>query len=197
VPAFALKPFCSGGRRDAQVLHSLQGGALSLDTINPFFYRAPLAPWVAARREGGLVALERVIQHVHRVRAGLPEESVLLIEGVGGLLVPLGKDYTVRDLIRALQCEVLVVASNQLGTINHTLLTLQVLESVRAAPLCTTVLMNPKRADRSSESNVYALRELLSGPVVSVPFLGLNASQPARVLRFERKLKKTLARILN
>jgi dethiobiotin synthase len=225
LPAYALKPFCSGSRSDAKLLHALQHAELSLDEINPFFYRAPLAPGVAAGREGGLVAFDRAIEHILRLKARLSDDSVLLVEGVGGLLVPLGKDYTVLDLLLALPCEVLVVASNHLGTINHTLLTLRALAAAAAAPpmstkrdrlpapksnnrrasgvetspdfaACKTILMNPARSDLSSRSNLGALRALLPGPVFSVPYLGPGASLLERVVRGENKMKKTLARIL-
>ncbi len=64
VNAVALKPLCSGGRADAVALHAANGGALTLDEVNPWHFRAALAPVLAARREGRGVRLEEVIAHV-------------------------------------------------------------------------------------------------------------------------------------
>lgn len=133
----AIKPFCSGGRADAELLREVQQGVLTIDEINPFFFPDPLAPWVAAcRSKRPAPSLTHVLHHIDRVASRMPARSQLLIEGVGGLMVPLGPDYTVRDLIAALGCEVLLVSANRLGTINHTLLSIHALQCERiAAPL--------------------------------------------------------------
>jgi len=68
VRAAALKPVCSGGRDDARVLHAAMDGALALDEINPWHFRAPIAPLVAARREHRRVRLAEVLAHVHRLQ---------------------------------------------------------------------------------------------------------------------------------
>jgi dethiobiotin synthase len=138
VPALAIKPFCSGSRADAQLLHAVQDGELTLDQINPFFFAKPLAPFAAARELGHFIPLDDVLEHVRSIARRLPQADssnrkgkigapVLLIEGAGGLLVPLGPAHFVLDLIRELRCEVVVVSCNKLGTLNHTLLTVQAL----------------------------------------------------------------------
>ena len=97
VKAAALKPVCSGGRDDARVLHAaMRNGALTLDEINPWHFRAPVAPLLAARRERKRVRLAEVLAHV---RAMQKRFDVLLVEGAGGLLSPLGEDFNSRDLI--------------------------------------------------------------------------------------------------
>ena len=118
--ALGMKPFCSGDRGDARLLHSLQEGCLTLDEVNPFYFDKPLAPAAAPKRVPFQVALGRI-------RALADRCGVLLIEGAGGLLAPLGDDYTARDLIAALKCKTMVVSRNRLGTINHTLLSIEAL----------------------------------------------------------------------
>src|SRR5207244_10083399 len=86
VAVAALKPICSGGRADARVLHFSQNGAVTLDEINPWHFRAPLAPLLAARREHRRVDLAKVLAHVRRVQRRF---EVILVEGAGGLLSPL------------------------------------------------------------------------------------------------------------
>ena len=94
----ALKPVCSGGRDDARVLHTASGGELSLEEINPWHFRAPLAPVLAARRERKRVRLAEVVAHLSAIQERF---DVLLVEGAGGLLSPLGEDFNSRDLIES------------------------------------------------------------------------------------------------
>src|SRR6266581_5133714 len=82
VAVAALKPICSGGRADARALHSSLNGALTLDEINPWHFRAPLAPLIAARREQRRVELANVLAHVRRIEGRF---EVVLVEGAGGL----------------------------------------------------------------------------------------------------------------
>ena len=88
------------------------------------------------------------------------KSDVLVIEGSGGLMVPLGERYTVADLIRALDCEVVIVSRNKLGTINHTLLTVDALRRLRPRKL-GVVLMEQGTEDASTSTNFGILKELL------------------------------------
>ena len=229
VPALALKPFCSGGRADAELLHTLQGGALTLDEINPFYFSEPLAPLVAARKHRRVIPLSAVLDHLHsvalrhlplatRVCAGSKPRTKslrlktphLLIEGIGGLLVPLGEDYTVLDLITQLHCETIIVARNQLGAINHTLLTVRALQTACAFRLCPAtrpsrlppagplkvVLMHHQAGhpDPSAASNIRILSKLLAPlPVIAVPFLGSPPHIPVAIGAHAARLRRILA----
>src|ERR1700690_504574 len=121
VKAAALKPVCSGGRGDARALHAALDGALTLDEINPWHFRAPLAPLLAARRERKQVVRADVLAHVRTMQERF---EVVLIEGAGGLLSPLGVNFDSRDLIAALRATPMVVCPNRLGAVNQILLTL-------------------------------------------------------------------------
>ena len=206
--ALAIKPFCSGGRDDASLLCAAQDNTLTLEEINPFFFPEPVAPMVSARLHRRSVPIKLVINHIRKT-ARLCE--TLLIEGSGGLLVPLGEDYTVLDLIIRLRCDVIILARNKLGTINHTLLTALALRnagffasrftfqvsrsSCRSA--LKVVLMNPRRKDLSSTSNARILAELLAPvPLLALPFLGATCRTPAGVRKAAKISKHILARIL-
>ena len=76
----ALKPLCSGGREDARLLHAAAGKVLSLDEVNPWHFRAALAPVVAARQEGKRVRLRTVVARIRRAARGF---DVVLVETVG------------------------------------------------------------------------------------------------------------------
>jgi len=191
--ALAMKPFCSGDRADVRVLHAVQGGELTLDEINPFFFREPLAPLVAARKHHRSIRLRDVLDRIADV-AGRCQH--LLVEGSGGVLVPLGEGYTVADLILKLECEVLIVSANRLGTINHTLLTAKLLEHLGIRSV-KVIMMDCPKPDESSRSNPGVLAELLGRvPVVSLGYVGWSSTQFDAVKATEKKLQKSLARIL-
>jgi dethiobiotin synthetase len=108
----------------------------------------------------------------------------------------LGEGFTVRDLIASLGCEVIVVSRNRLGTINHTLLTVDGLQHIGILGL-KTVLMSLQEGDSSTRSNSRILAELLAPiPVLPVGFLGSHVLRLEALKKSGKKVKKTLARIL-
>jgi dethiobiotin synthetase len=173
VNAVALKPICSGGRADARALRAAMENALSLDEINPWHFHAPVAPLLAARRERKLVSLANVLAHV---RAMQKRFDVLLVEGAGGLLSPLGENFDSRDLIAALRVTPLVVAPNRLGAVNHVLLTLAALPR-GAATAARVVLMSPQKRDAAAVTNAGLLAEFFdAGRIFTLPWQGENFS---------------------
>lgn len=192
VGALAMKPFCTGERSDVRLLQALQPGELGDDEVNPVWLRAPLAPRFAARREGRRLDLGSVRQRVGVLAARC---EVLLVEGAGGVLVPLARDRCLADFMAELDGEALVVARNRIGVINQVSLTLEALRR-RGVRVGRVVLMDPPRLDPSSSGNVRYLRETLAGiDVFRLPHLGARASQKGGVERGAKKLKKTLAQI--
>jgi dethiobiotin synthetase len=140
-----------------------------LERICPYRLRAPLAPSVAARREGVRVELPAVVDAVRRMMASC---ELLLVEGAGGLLVPMADSWTVADLARACQLRLVVVVGNRLGAINHARLTL---DWARTAGLDVAgYVVNELQADAdlATTTNVEALQEILGPALGVVPFLG-------------------------
>lgn len=143
-PVNALKPVISGfdpadaGGSDSGRLLTALGRpieARTLDAISPWRFAAPLSPDMAAVREGRTIDFDALID----VCRGAIEmtEGLLLIEGVGGAMVPLDRRHTVRDWIAALGIPAVVVAGSYLGTISHSLTTLDSLAAggIEAAAL--------------------------------------------------------------
>lgn len=132
------KPFASGCRRDREGLVSEDAEAIAhfadcrqpLDVINPIRYAQPVAPAVAAEQTGVGPDWEALARSL-RVLDG--SSDVMLVEGVGGLLVPLDERTTVLDLIRSLGYPVLIVARATLGTLNHTAMTVKLLRDAGCA----------------------------------------------------------------
>ena len=166
----ALKPISTGGREDALCLHKAVDSGLGLDEINPVHFREPAAPLLAARGDERSIDFDALNRKIQAIRTRF---SHLAVEGIGGWRVPLAPDYEVRDWARDLGFPVVVVARGTLGTLNHTLLTV---DSVRAARLaCAGVVVNAGPEDSRSPDldltrgrNVELLRELLRLPVLDL-----------------------------
>ena len=111
--------------RDAQRLKAAANVDDSLDFVNPYRFRRPLAPSVAACLERKKIDPKKIIT---AFRTLARSHEFMIVEGAGGIMVPLTHDYTYRDLASSMRLPVVIVARPGLGTINHTLLTISALE---------------------------------------------------------------------
>ena len=187
----ALKPICSGGRGDARNIFAALDRTLKLDEINPWFFRAAIAPALAARREKKSVTAREAIRHVRAVQN---QFAITLVEGAGGLMSPLGKNFDSRDLIIELQANPIIVAQNRLGAVNHLLLTLEALPKKLRAQ-AKIVLMSPPKADAASRSNATLLGQFFPpAQIFPLPWLGKKFT-PGAVLQ-SPSLQRTLGEIL-
>ena len=107
---------------DATLLKKASASQDPLDKICPYQFREPLAPNVAAQREGITLDIDRLIDVYNEISS---THDITLVEGAGGLMVPLLPSYTYADFARVLKLPVLVIAANRLGVINHLVLTLE------------------------------------------------------------------------
>lgn len=173
--ALAVKPFCSGGREDAEILHAAQDGAVSLDAINPWHFPAPLTPLLAARKVRQTVPLDEVLAFLRSAHRSGP---LLLVEGAGGLLSPLGDGYSARELLAGLRADAVVVCANRLGAINQARLTLGCLP-VGTRQRARLVLMGQPTPDSAAQGNVDLLRELVGlDRVIELPHLPAAHAAP-------------------
>jgi dethiobiotin synthetase len=173
--AAALKPISTGDREDAELLRAAMGNILPLDEINPVHFREPAAPLFAARAENRSIDFPSLNKQIAATQARF---SHFAVEGVGGWRVPLAPGYEVRDWARDLGLPIVVVARGTLGTLNHTLLTV---DSIRAAGLtCAGIVVNagpekiepPERVlpdlDLTRRQNVAWLGELVGLPILEL-----------------------------
>jgi dethiobiotin synthetase len=143
------KPVSTGGNEDARLLAEASGQ--NAEEITPFVFREPAAPPVAAACEGRQLSF----YDIHRVTFTTGE--ALLIEGVGGLLCPLTDRETVADFASTFGLPLVVAARRSLGTLNHTLLTL---EAARARGLRVAGVVVCETAQPSSVAEHTAVDEL-------------------------------------
>lgn len=117
-----MKPVAAGGREDAERLRRAAGVDDPPDLINPVCLRRPLSPNVAARLEGVEIDIAQIERSARDLAA---RRDFLIVEGAGGLLVPIRDDFSMADLALRLGLPLLIVARRGLGTINHTLMTVE------------------------------------------------------------------------
>jgi dethiobiotin synthetase len=143
--------------RDHELLAAAAGGEQSPDDVSPYRFGPPLSPHLAAQLAGVAIEPRRLVERAEAAAAGA---DWLVCEGVGGLLVPLTPSYLIRDLAVDLALPVVVAARTGLGTINHSLLTI---EAARAAGLTVAgVAMTPwpeepAQIERSNRETVEQL----------------------------------------
>ena len=180
VNAVALKPLCSGGRADAGVLRAAADDVLPLDEVNPWHFRAVLAPTLAARLERRRLRLERVVARVCGVARRF---EVALVEGAGGLLSPLTEDGDNRDLLVALRPDaVMVVVPNRLGAVNQARLAWAALPQW-ARRRAVIVLTGQRNGNTAARTNAGLLAEFAPDcPVVTLPWLAGLARPSRRVV---------------
>ncbi len=174
INAGVMKPVQSGAIRKGPVLVSADallavktaGVDDPLELVNPYCLEAPLAPKVAAELAGVKINPDRITDAYHQLRS---RHELMLVEGAGGIMVPLAKGLLVADLILMLGLPAIIVARPALGTVNHTLLTV---EYARARGIRTAgVIINNliKETEEIAEKTAPALIAEFSG----LPVLGI------------------------
>lgn len=159
---------CTGGvwqSDDVSQLIEAIGGGVPFEKVTPFIYEEPLAPVVAARRCNAPLAFDVLCRAVDEALAWWAERSeAMVVEGVGGLLTPLAEGATIADLAIHLDYPLVIVARKGLGTLNHTLLTVEAAVS-RGLRVAGVVLNSaePESGSLAEATNAGALARLLDG----------------------------------
>jgi dethiobiotin synthetase len=180
-----MKPICCGDRDDARQLLAVGGEGLTIDQINPIWLRSPIAPAVAAQIERVEIDIDKIGRCFNALSA---QFEVVIVEGVGGWLVPIAPSLSVSDLAKNLDLPVVIVAENRLGCLNHVLLTSESVQN-RGSKIAGIALNHADAgSDLAQTTNVGELRRLLPDiPVVPVGGAGSDATSNLASL-FEQNL---------
>lgn len=166
-----FKPMLSGISRDdpesdTSFLKEMSQTALTAEEITPFTFCEPVSPLVAAQQEGKTVELEEIMQKWEKVRRKC---GCFIVEGAGGISVPLGEKFLVSDVIQKIGLPLIIVARPDLGTINHTFLTVHYARS--AGIKVAGIIINGRKDGPSlAEKTNPAVIEQFTG----VPVLGIT-----------------------
>jgi len=173
-----FKPAVTGldepGETDHALLRRATGSEQSDDEIAPYRYGPPASPHLAAAEAGDEIEPERLRAGV---RAAAEAADVLVCEGVGGLLVPLSSGYLVRDFAAEVGVPLVIAASPGLGTINHTLLTLEAARAARLTVAAVVLTPWPEQAGAIESSNRETIESLGDVTVNVLPRLDLSAPE--------------------
>jgi len=152
-----FKPLQSGGTEtasgrkvtDISILKKASGSRDPVNVVSPYRFREELAPITILRRKGLQVSMDRILGSYMILK---DSHDIVMVEGVGGIAVPLWEDVMTKDLIKTLDLPVVIVARAGLGTINHTLLTKSYLSRFGIETL-GVVLNQTSEPDGSEEDN--------------------------------------------
>ena len=174
----AIKPVVSGfdaddwQGSDPAVLLAALGRPLTLeevDGVSPWRFKAPLSPHTAAQREGRAIAFQDVVAFCRRAMAA--RRGVLLVEGIGGVMVPLDDRHSVLDLMSMLRIPIILVAGSYVGTLSHTLTALEVVAR-RNLDIAAVVVSESEGSAASLDDTVATLQVFAEQlEVVGIPRL--------------------------
>jgi dethiobiotin synthetase len=151
--------------QDSLFLRQISGCTAPAELVTPYTFLEPLAPAIAAEHEQRKIDLEHIVHCYQKLAA---EHDIVLVEGAGGLLVPLTQQENFLDLAARLDLPMVVVARNILGTINHTALTV-IVASQRCRVLGTILnTLSAEIEDESQTSNIEALQRWGHAPLLGV-----------------------------
>ncbi|MEH6823104.1 MAG: dethiobiotin synthase [Motiliproteus sp.] len=191
--SFGLKPIAAGaeesatgvGNQDALLLMQHSSVKLSYAQVNPVLLQEPIAPHIAAQREGKNVSVSRLAGYCRG--ALMTPADLVLVEGAGGWRVPLNRSETLADLAQELSLPVILVVGMRLGCLNHALLTAEAV-AADGLPLAGWIANRIDPAMSCYQENLDTLKSSLRAPLLAeIPHLA-DASVNDAAQAFERSL---------
>src|SRR3989339_78509 len=164
-----MKPISCGPNsdNDAVYLKKLLNLKDPLPLLNPISLPPPLSPLAPARKANKPLKKQTILKKILSSYSLLTTHySLLIVEGVGGALVPITKDYMVADLIKDLKIPAIIVARAGLGTINHTLLTIEALRR-RKIRILGIIMNGYSGKELSEETNAEIINEISGVPILA------------------------------
>jgi dethiobiotin synthetase len=124
-----MKPFASGYKStnnsvsdDVKILMKYSGVDDPIDLVNPYFFEIPTSPYDACKQLNLEIDISNVVDSYKQLTS---IHDVVIVEGIGGIMTPISKNYFVSDLISDLQMNTIIVTGSKVGTVNHLMLTYQ------------------------------------------------------------------------
>ena len=169
-----MKPFASGYKAttdsvsdDVKILMKYSGVDDPIDLVNPYFFEIPTSPYDACKQLNLEIEISKVVDSYKQLTS---IHDVVIVEGIGGIMTPISKNYFVSDLISDLQMNTIIVTGSKVGTVNHLMLTYQ---HVKEKNLCFNgFLINQNVSDGYELSNLKQQIIDLTGQTVygTIPY---------------------------
>ena len=130
-----MKPFACGVKQktgfssnDLTILSKAAMVSDAEELLNPFFFPIPASPYTAAKNLGVKIDIDYLMKCFRKLDK---IHDVMLVEGIGGIMTPILKDYAIIDLIKDLEANTIIVTSSKIGTINHTIMTCNMCKNMK------------------------------------------------------------------
>ena len=176
----------SEANSDAKFLLTISGNGDPIEEICPIRLKPTAAPLQAARIAGQTIDISLILENFHRLQS---KHDRMLVEGIGGLLVPLTANYSVSDLIKDMSLPLIIVSRFSLGTINHTLLTVKAAQETGAE--IAGIILNHSEDRPLNEielGQASLIQELSNVPILGeCPFIDSISTE-----QFDSKLEKKI-----
>ena len=152
-----MKPFvCDGNRKndsssdDVTILTNAAGVSDPYKLVNPFFFPISASPYTAAKYSDTKISIDLVLDSYKKLSK---MHDIMLIEGIGGIMTPILKDFAIVDLIKNFKTNTIIVTSSKIGTVNHTIMTCKMCEMLHV-PVKGLIINN-------FDSDGYSIPELV------------------------------------
>jgi len=152
-----MKPIMSGGSEDRDFLCQILSLNDEPKQISPYVFTHSLSPHLAARLENQKINISTILKQASHLSR---QTDLLLIEGIGGILVPITENQTTLDLLLELQAAPLIVCANKIGVINHSLLTTHALRTAGSMPVGFLLNNLPEIHEESCSTNKQEIETL-------------------------------------
>ncbi len=154
-----MKPVVTGNRSDVDMLIKASNVKDDKEDINPIFLSIPASPLAASRLLEEEIDTNKIKESFERL---MSKHEYMIVEGIGGIMVPITQSYLVIDMIKELELPVLIVCRGALGTINHTLLTIHACKtnSIRISGIIANNIN-----DKSEDNAINIIKELTDLPL--------------------------------
>jgi len=194
-----VKPFCSGSKADIEFL-GRSVDSTDLDRLNYWFTDEPISPAAWELRNNKNIEFTNLLSELSG-NAEKQNYDIFLVEGVGGLLAPITSEFTVASLGQELGCNLIIVAANRVGVINHVLLTVEAALSRGLSVICI-ILIGQEEPDASADNNAELIRMHMPNIVdfngiYEFPWLGEDADNPELIVNNIKKAESVLKEVFD
>jgi len=168
----AMKPVASGAiwknsqlvNDDALLLQQSASEKLQYESVNPYVFEEPVSPHIAAKNDGKIICFDKILKNLNQLQQSF---DIVIVEGVGGWLVPLGPKIDISDLAKTLKLPVIVVVAIRLGCINHARLTFAAINKAGVTVAGWVAnCVDPGMA--AQQENIQTIKELIAAPLLSI-----------------------------
>jgi len=184
------KPISCGGIEDAEFYKNKLKLKDSIDVINPVKFKLPLSPYAALKMEKKKIDIAKIKRSIKYL---IRQHDIVLIEGLGGAMAPVKKNYYVADMIRDLKMPCIVIARAGIGTINHTLMTIDELKK-RKIRIAGIIMNGFGGGEISQGSNAQVIEELSGIKVVGMIKAKSSFEKLVKQIQRQRILEKCIKR---